>query len=138
MNKTILISFVSTLLFSCSIFSDDICSVIGYHDPKTNTYYGPTFCEQTTINGIVVRGPLSADRSIINSITDVSGPVSSSGSQFENMVIENNHSTVKVNLNANSSVKNNIVFQGSHRGVVMLDASSSVKGKVVNGDIVHH
>ena len=139
MKKIIFSALLSSFIFSHSVFADNTaCIVIGFHQPGTNTYDGPTFFDQVNLKGIVVRGPFEINQSAITEETDISGPVRSTRTTFDDIVMENNHSPETVYLKQNSLVKNNIVFEGSNRGTVVLDSTSFVKGKVINGDIVGH
>lgn len=126
------ISGVFLILFSLSALAGNDCAVIGFHEPGTHTYDGPTWCEKVSFKDIVVRGPLQVDGSNISGLTDVSGPVTSAGSTLDSIQIENNFSSEKVKLNSNSVVKGNIVFLGP-KGTVILDKTSHVSGKIING-----
>jgi len=124
--------FLITVSFSALAANN--CSVIGFHEPGTHTYDGPTWCEKVNFDNVIVRGPLQVDSSRIGGLVDVSGPVTASKSQFNSIQIENNFTAEKITLNNNTEVKGNIVFLGP-KGTVMIDPTSKVIGSIINGNV---
>lgn|SRR3990167_1075120 len=124
------------LLFAFSahaVYADD-CIVLGYHEPGTQTYFGPTWCTGKSIKDIIVRGPLSTTHSILTGLTNISGPIDSRSTTFHS-IKEKNLTSESISLKNISIVNGDIVFVGPP-GTVYLDHSSSISGKVVNGKII--
>lgn len=118
-------------------YADDVCTVIGYHEPNTNNYDGPTVCKQGNLDSITVRGPLHTMGTTIANTTDVSGSLNANASQFSQIVSENNGSYTRVTLKNGSVVNQDVVFKGAKAGQVYIDGSSRINGNVVNGKIHH-
>lgn len=135
MKKRILISgCIASLFLSCSVLAHDSCTVIGYHEPGTQTYDGPTFCDHVTIKNIIVRGPLHVAHSRMRGMTEVSGPIFAKNTVFDNITVENNFSHMLVVLKNTTLDKGNLDFQGES-GFYRLDNTSNICGKVINGSI---
>lgn len=116
--------------------NDGTCSVLGYHEPGTNTYDGPTFCSHTTLSSINARGPLQLEQTKITGKTDVSGPIKAKKSNLQDVVLENNLSVETVTLSDNTTVNGDITFLG-REGIVYLENGSTIKGKVVNAKVIN-
>lgn len=121
-------------LISYNASASNSCSVLGVHEPNTNIYDGPTWCENTRLNEIIVRGPLSVSHTKVNGSTEVSGPIQSKYSCFKNIIIHSSYSHQKVILSQGTKVDGNIIFKGV-RGKVFIDKSSKVDGHIINADI---
>lgn len=116
--------------------NDGTCAVLGYHEPGTNVYDGPTFCSNTALSYITVRGPFQLEQTKITGKTDVSGPIKANGSTLQEVVLENNMSVETVTLSGSTTVNGNITFLGME-GVVYLENGSTIKGKVINGKVIN-
>lgn len=127
--------FLLSVLACGMVYANNDCVVIGYHEPGSNTYDGPTYCKNVSVSNIVVRGPLYSTSSVFTGETDVSGPITSNKSIFDHILSEANGSTTKIKLSDASHVKGDIVFKGMLPGIVYLAGGSTVTGKVVNGTI---
>ena len=137
MKKITLTILLLGLIASNGARAEDLCFVLGFHEPGTHTYDGPTFCQFINMNNILVRGPLNASQSVISGTSDISGPINSIKSEFNKIISEDNGSSEKITLKQSSVVDHDIVFEGKKPGLVEIDGSSKVNGKVVNGKIVH-
>ena len=138
MMKTNLLFLVTfSLLTTQNIFADNTdCFVIGFHSPGTHNYMGPTWCNNLSFENIVVYGPLYSDGSTISGVSTVSGPIKMTKSKFDTINIKNTYTPQKVILQNNSQVTGNITFEGVS-GTVLVDATSHVSGKVINGSVVN-
>lgn len=136
MRKNIRTLLVLSCLSLSSIYANDACIVIGYHEPGTNTYDGPTYCNNVNISNITVRGPLVASNAIFTGKTDVSGPITVSTTTLDQIVSESNGTPTKVTLKSASTVKGDIDFEGLLPGKVYLESGSHVDGKIINGKIL--
>ena len=151
--KKLITIILPALFFSHAIFAQDACSVIGYHPPGSQTYNGPTWCNNVSIENIIVHGPLQIQQSTLSGETkvdgpmtvsqttfsgetNIGGPITATQSHFNAINERNSFSNQTISLADNSVVNGNIVFTGV-MGTVILDKSSTVTGKVVNGTIVH-
>jgi len=121
-------------LISCHAHAANTCSVLGAHEPNTNVYDGPTWCEYVNLDSIIVRGPFSANHTKVLGKTDISGPVQSGDSQFQDVIIHSSLSRTKVILSQNTTVNGDLVFEGV-KGRVYIDKTSKVTGKIVNAEI---
>ncbi|MDP1574044.1 MAG: hypothetical protein Q8L78_03800 [Coxiellaceae bacterium] len=137
MKKTILNIVLLGILAGNIAQAEDLCAVIGFYEPGTHTYDGPTFCQQVSINDIVVRGPLNVSQSVITGIADISGPINAAKTEFNKIISEDNGSHEKITLKQSSVVDHDVIFEGSKPGSVEIDQSSKINGKVVNGTITH-
>ncbi|OGT26792.1 MAG: hypothetical protein A3I77_08270 [Gammaproteobacteria bacterium RIFCSPLOWO2_02_FULL_42_14] len=133
MKKLFFILFFS---ITCAFAQDD-CIVLGFHQPGTQTYEGPTWCEKKSINKIIVHGPLQADQSTLTGDTSVSGPIKSDHTQFDGIKITDQLTTEIVSLTNHSLVKKDLVFNGQ-KGTVILDKTSKVLGKIINAHVETH
>ncbi|OGT45648.1 MAG: hypothetical protein A3E82_09145 [Gammaproteobacteria bacterium RIFCSPHIGHO2_12_FULL_38_11] len=115
--------------------AEDQCIVLGFHEPHTQIYDGPTWCRGVYIKNIVVHGPFRAMRSTFTGTATVSGPMRSDDSIFDS-VTENSATAEKIKLCHNSKIKGNADFQGP-AGEVIVSVTSSVDGKVINGKLIH-
>lgn len=116
--------------------SSEACYVVGFHDPHTHVYNGPTICPNITLSSLTVRGPLQLNQTTIKGLTTVSGPIKAKGAKPQDIIVNENLTIGKVVLQSASTVYGNIEFKGKE-GVVYLEAGSFVKGKVINGKIVN-
>lgn len=134
------IQYVSATLISFMMvhaaIAEDYCSVIGYHEPNTQIYNGPTWCSDVKINNLIVRGPLNVGHSTLCGSTNVSGPIISNNAVFDSLT-EKNLDSEKIYLKHASHVLGNIIFYGP-RGKVYLSNTSWIHGKVINGVIIHN
>ena len=135
MKRQYRLSICFALLLSPVIFADD-CTVIGYHEPGTQIYDGPTICSNVHINNIDVRGPLIAANSCLLGLTKISGPLSSSNTSFET-IEEKNLTAEKIQLKNASHVSGNITFSLS-AGTVYLGKGSWIHGRVINGTVINN
>ncbi len=133
--KTILLGALLTASIFTNAIADDLCTVVGFHKPGTFEYNGPTWCSAVTLPTIVVHGPLTITGSSISGNAEISGPVTASGGIFSDITIANNHSHNIVSLSDGSIVKNNITFETEMPGTVVIDSSSKIEGKIINGVI---
>ena len=115
--------------------NDGSCFVLGVREPGTNIYDGPTFCIDTALTYITVRGPLQMSNSQVTGKTDISGVMEATGSLLQDVVFENNLSAATFTLSA-STVNGDITFEGKE-GTVYLQDGSVIKGKVINGKVVN-
>jgi len=136
MKKIFILSLWLTLSICNQGFANDICSVIGHHQPGSYEYNGPTICDLVNFPTIIVHGPLTITSSSISGEARISGPIHSSNSVFSSIIIENNHSRNRIYLNDHSSVKNDITFASEIPGKVYVDSTSSIEGHVNNGSII--
>lgn len=132
----------SIILMSCGTSAlanntniDPGCAVLGIREPNTNIYDGPTWCPNYTLSYLTVRGPLQLDQTQVNGLTDVSGPVKSSGAILQDLLLEKQLTPVQVTLQSNSVINGNIRFLGK-TGEVFLESGSIIKGEVINGKII--
>jgi len=121
-------------LLSYNAAAANNCSVLGVHEPNTNIYDGPTWCENTKLSNLIVRGPLSISHSNVLGTTDISGPVQSKNATFHKVVIHSSLSQQKVILSQKTTVNGDLIFVGV-RGKVFVDKSSKVTGKIVNAEV---
>lgn len=132
MKTKYIIAGVLSLFLSHAVLAEDSCIVIGFHEPNSQIYDGPTFCTNVTIKNIVVRGPLTVTHSKLIGSTTVSGPIKASHTQFDQITVKNLFSKMIVRLKDASVDKGDLVFSGSS-GFYDLDRTSIVCGKIVNG-----
>ena len=135
MKKMIYPALVVAILSTSAYAADSNCYVLGVHEPGTNIYDGPTFCARTVLSDITVRGPLQLDGTTISGLTTVSGPIKASSANLQSLLLKENLTSQEVYLLANSVVQGDITFEGKE-GTVHLQAGSSIKGKVINGQVV--
>ncbi len=150
MKKSLIVFSLFSLFLSQGILADDNCIVVGYHEPNTQTYDGPTFCKSVSIKNIIVYGPLTTnqtkllgkitirgtmtvDQSHIRGNTTISGPIFSTDSTFQKITVENNYSQGYVTLK-NTIIKGPLVFKGQS-GIVCKDNNSMLLGGIVNGEV---
>ena len=133
MKRELILSLFSVVLITQSIFASNNCTVIGVHEPNSNVYDGPTWCDSVILPDITVRGPLTITGSKIAGKMSVSGPVKSSHSSIESITIESNFSQNKIILETGTTISKNIVFKGI-KGIVYRDKTSCVNGHIINGD----
>ncbi len=127
-------AIASTILFlSQPILADDACIVIGFHEPNSQTYDGPTYCSSVTIKNIIVRGPLHTDHAVMLGTTQVDGPLFSKSTLFNTIQIKSPFSQMKVRLQDHTIDKHNLIFEGAS-GLYHVDHSSNIEGKVINGN----
>ena len=135
---TIKINLISAIIFSCVISSaalaDDSCFVIGFHEPHTHTYDGPTFCDKAQFQNITVRGPLQVKNSKILGQITVSGPITASHAWLGAIEINQQFASQKISLKHQSNVHGDIIFLGSP-GTVFKSNDSIITGKVINGRV---
>lgn len=129
--KSLTVIIISSVISSVAM-ADDNCYVIGFHEPHTHTYDGLTFCNQSQLPRITVRGPLQLKNSVIHDDVNVSGPIDASHSEMGSIQINKQFTSQKVVLKNHSKVHGNIVFEGLS-GVVFKSVDSEIAGKVVNG-----
>ena len=150
--------FILSALLSLSMLghADADCNVIGFHQPGTYVYSGPTTCDlvnlpSITVHGTLtvssssiagistVRGVLTATGSTFSGVTEVSGPIDSSGSVFSSISITDNHSPDTITLSNSTIVKGDITFQGgiSSNNKVIVESGSKLYGKVNNGIVIN-
>ncbi len=122
------------LFLTHTVLAMDQCSVLGFHQPGTQTYDGPTWCEQVNIKNIIVRGPLQIMQSVMTGSPNVSGPITSSDSRCSSITEENNLTKEIITLKNASIVSGNIIFKGVF-GSVVLSQDSKILGRVINGKI---
>ncbi len=127
-------TFIISFIISSSALADNNCFVIGFHEPHTHTYDGPTFCNKARFQDITVHGPLQIKYSEILGQINVSGPINVSSAKLGAILINKQFSSQKISLKNGSSVRGNIVFLGSP-GVVFKSADSTIAGKVINGHV---
>lgn len=132
MKRSFIAVGVLSVFLSQAVLAHDACIVIGYHEPHTQIYDGPTFCTNVSIHNIDVRGPLTVSGSRMYGTTKVSGPVSASYTCFDQIHVKNNGSQNLVTISNNSIVKGDLVFEGD-AGIYSLDSTSVIYGNVVNG-----
>ncbi|GEM_PF-6603806 len=125
---------IFSCLFSGHVLADENCFVIGFHEPNTHTYDGPTFCNKAQFQDITVRGPLQLKHSNISGQVNVSGPIEASNTTLGSIQIEKQFTSQKISLKQHSRVHGNIVFLG-FPGVVYKSDDSTVTGKVINGSV---
>jgi hypothetical protein len=113
-------------------FADD-CFVIGFHQPGTTIYNGPTICKGVKTNNLTVYGPLSISDSTVAKTITVSGPVDSVHATLGDITIRPQFYSQSVTLKG-TVVSGNIHFEGKP-GLVVLDKNSSIRGQVINGKI---
>lgn len=139
MEKKMKIKLIPTIIFSCfisqTILADDNCFVIGFHEPQTHIYDGPTFCNKAQFQDITVRGPLQVKSSEILGQVDVSGPIDASNTKLGAIQINKQFTSQKISLKEHTHVQGDIVFLGLS-GVVFKSADSNIAGKVINGRVV--
>ena len=135
MKKQIIFSVCLVLMISHAVWANSDCIVIGFHQPNTNTYMGPTWCNQVNTSNIIVYGPLTSNNSQFSGNSEVDGPLQSTDSCFETIIVKDKFTSQKVVLNSNSQVKGDIQFFGPS-GIVYVDHTSKITGKVINGKIV--
>ena len=123
---------VFSIALSHAALAHDACTVIGFHEPHTQIYDGPTFCTNVSIHNIDVRGPLTISGSRMYGTTKVSGPVTASYTCFDRIDVKNNGSQNHVILSDDSVIKGNLVFEGE-AGIYTLDNTSVIYGNVING-----
>ncbi|EKD92338.1 MAG: hypothetical protein ACD_29C00054G0003 [uncultured bacterium] len=150
LNSVFLLSAMSATLVNAD------CSVIGFHQPDSFIYNGPTTCDivnlpeiivhgtlfisSSTISGnTIIRGLLNATGATLSGNTEVSGSIVSSGSVFSNINITDNHSPDTITLSNNSIVSGDITFEGGIPGnnKVIIESNSKLHGKVNNGIIIN-
>lgn len=113
------------------------CVVLGFHEPHTNIYDGPTWCGQVSLSNIDVRGPLQLKGTSISGKTDVHGPLTLIGANIHNVYLHKQLTPVKVNVENGTTVAGNVTFSANGpAGIVYLHSGSSISGRVVNGQIV--
>lgn len=132
------ITLIPIIIFSCvissAILADDHCYVIGFHEPNTHTYDGPTFCNKAQFQDITVRGPLQVKNSEILGQITVSGPIEALNTKLGGIQIKRQFTSQKITLKDHSRVDGNIVFLGLP-GVVDKTDDSMITGKVINGRV---
>lgn len=127
------------LIILCSAYCNEIqaqennCFVLGIHEPNSNIYDGPTFCENISLPYITVRGPLQMHHTRIDGLVTVSGPFKSNSSFLNNIEIEPQIEAVSVILKNHTIVNGNIKFKGN-KGHVYLE-NSIIHGKIINGSV---
>ncbi|EKD92254.1 MAG: hypothetical protein ACD_29C00097G0002 [uncultured bacterium] len=132
MKKSLIAAGILSLFLSHGILAEDVCTVIGFHEPNSQTYDGPTFCSGVTINNIIVRGPLHVDNSTMTGKTQVSGPLFATHTLFDEINIKNDYSQMLVSLKNQTEDRGDLVFEGES-GFYKLDNTSNVFGRIVNG-----
>jgi hypothetical protein len=132
MKTKLVIAAVLSLCVSHVILAEDSCIVIGYHEPNSQVYDGPTFCTNVTIKNINVRGPLQVNHCNMTGLTKVSGPLNAANTQFDHIKIKSHFSSMTVVLKNQSIDHGGLLFQGSS-GYYHLDSTSKIIGHVVNG-----
>lgn len=129
---------ISSVIFSCALvsasFADD-CFVIGFHEPHTHIYNGPTFCNQVKLKGLTVYGPLQVKNSVISGEINVSGPIAAEQSKLGNLTVQKQLTAQKIKLSDHTVVDGDITFIGKP-GSVFLNSHSTVNGKVINGAVI--
>lgn len=135
MKTKLIAAGILSLCVSHVVLADDACIVIGYHEPNSQIYDGPTFCTNVTIKNIDVRGPLQVNHCKMIGLTTVSGPIDASNTQFDNIQINSHFSSMTATLKNQSTDNGNLVFQGSS-GYYSVDKTSKIVGHVVNGNPV--
>lgn len=129
--KLIAVSILS-LCLSCAISAEDACIVIGYHEPNSQIYDGPTFCTNVTIKNIDVRGPLQVNHCNMTGLTKVHGPLNANNTQFDNIQIDSHFSRMSAVFKNQSVDRGDLIFQGAS-GYYYIDSSSKILGHIVNG-----
>lgn len=132
MKTKLIAASVLSLCVSHAVLADDSCIVIGYHEPNSQIYDGPTFCTNVTIKNIIVRGPLQVKNCKMIGLTTVSGPIDATNTHFDNIQINSHFSSMTATLKNQSIDAGNLVFKGSS-GYYSIDATSKIVGRVVNG-----
>lgn len=127
--------FIFLFFISTSFAIEHTCHVLGTHQSGTQTYRGPTWCDKAEVNNLIVHGSLQADNTALLGVTTVAGPLKADHSTFYVIHIDNQSTKAIVNLGKHSVVENDIVFEGK-KGIVILDHTSIVKGKIVNASVV--
>ena len=124
------------LINSCAYANntDPSCAVLGVREPNSNTYDGPTFCQNIKLHDINVRGPLQVTNTSITGLAKINGPLLAIASQLQTITSENTYTPEFIKLTADTLVKGDIVFKGK-RGKLLIDATSKLMGKLINGDL---
>lgn len=133
MQRKLIATFILFSLTGQAVFSESTCSVIGIHEPNSNIYDGPTWCEHVHLSDLDIRGPLIIDDSKIDTQVIVSGPIKSSDTSMQSIQIKNNLSKNKITLVNGTKVFGNIEFKGV-KGVVYIDQKSKIIGRIINGE----
>jgi len=132
MKKVLHHFFLLSLLVLNEASANDLCSVLGFHEPGTNIYDGPTFCENVTLKNINVRGPLTILKSKITGVTEVSGPLTADQTTFSSIILDNIGTPITVQLKTRSIINKDITFLGI-AGKVMIEDGVKIYGKIING-----
>lgn len=127
-------SIIFSFMLSSHILADENCFVIGFHEPHTHTYDGPTFCNKAQFQNIIVHGPLQIKNSDIQGDIDVSGPIDASNSSLGSIQINKQWTSQKVTLKNHTTVHGNVIFIG-FPGTVYKSDDSIITGKVINGQL---
>ena len=146
-----IVGCVAILAVTSSVFADN-CFVVGYHNPNTNVYDGPTFCGNGAEQGIDVNGVLTSSGTAFTGDVTVMGPLQATNSEYQNISIATDQAHLvstkvdnidvlvnqgspqqSVYLNNGTSVSSITFDQGT--GLVYVDATSSV-GQVTGGTVI--
>jgi len=117
-------------------FAQTQCNVIGVHIPGSDIYNGPTTCKKMDVASLTVRGPLKLVKTTVSGTIELSGPLTASQSELQDIILMEQFRPVKLKLTDHTVVKGTIRFQGKP-GVIHLDKSSEINGEVVNGTVLH-
>lgn len=132
MKTKLIVAAILSLCVSHGVLAEDACIVIGYHEPNSQIYDGPTFCTNVTIKNIDVRGPLQVNHCHMIGLTMVSGPITAANTRFDNIQINSHFSSMTATLKNQSIDNGDLVFQGSS-GYYSVDKTSKIVGSIVNG-----
>lgn len=128
--------FIFLFFISTSFAVQHACHVLGTHQSGTQTYRGSTWCDKARVKNVVVlHGSLQADNTTLLGVTTVAGPLKAAHSTFHAIQIDGSVSREVVDLSQHSLVEGDIVFKGK-KGIVILDGTSIVKGKIVNASVI--
>jgi hypothetical protein len=132
MKTRLIVLGILSFALSSAALAQDACIVIGYHEPNSQIYDGPTFCKNVTIKNIDVRGPLQVNHCKMLGLTKVHGPLTATQTQFNHIQIDSHFTSMTVTFKNQSIDYGDLIFQGS-RGDYQLDSSSKILGRIING-----
>lgn len=100
---------------------------------------GPVSLTKFTINGDThIEGPLEAKKGTFNDIKSVTPPVLLQDIDIKNITIKkpSNGKDDTLTLSGETTVSGNITFESGNGKVIMKDKDSTIKGKIIGGQLV--
>lgn len=133
---------LSTALLGACTFAhaatdEALCNVVGYHEPHSNIYNGPTECGNISLSTLTVHGPLHLDHTRVQGRTEISGPLLATAARLQDVIIKPQLTATQINLEKFTTVEGQITFEGK-AGTVYLQKGSTLSKPVINGTVVEN